>query len=173
MSKERWKDVVGYKGLYKVSDTGRVRRSKEGINTAIGKILRHLIGSNGYPSVALYKNGKRKQPTVHSLVLQAFVGPCPFGMECCHYDGERSNPNLCNLRWGTRSSNRDDSRRHGTLNNGSRNSQSVLDEQDVLEIKNHLNGDLMNGRQIAKLFQVSESTISSIKHKRNWSWLDE
>ena len=171
--KEQWKDVVGYEGLYQVSDIGRVRRSGPGVNTTVGRILVHLRGSNKYPSVALYKNGVRKQRTVHSLSLQAFVGPCPPGMECCHHDGDRGNPRLINLRWDTRSGNRSDSTRLGTCARGSGNGWSKLDENQVRAIKKHLREGKLQGQQIAKLFGIAGGTVSAIKHGRLWSWLDE
>jgi hypothetical protein len=61
-----------------------------------------------------YVNLKGKGRRIHRLVLQAFVGPCPAGQECCHGDGDPSNNVLSNLRWGTRSDNRRDSVGHGT-----------------------------------------------------------
>jgi hypothetical protein len=51
---------------------------------------------------------------VHRLVLEAFVGPCPEGMECRHLDGDPANNRLENLRWGTHRENAADQVRHGT-----------------------------------------------------------
>jgi hypothetical protein len=47
--------------------------------------------------------GVRRQ--VHRLVLEAFVGPCPDGMECCHEDGDSTNNRVDNLRWDTHEAN--------------------------------------------------------------------
>jgi len=47
------------------------------------------------------------------MVLEAFVGPCPEGMECCHRDGNPANNHVGNLYWGTRSENLYDAVRHG------------------------------------------------------------
>lgn len=55
-----------------------------------------------------------KTRLVHRLVLEAFVGPCPPGHECCHRDGDPSNNCLDNLYWGTRSDNVRDAIQHGT-----------------------------------------------------------
>jgi hypothetical protein len=52
---------------------------------------------------------------VHRLVLKAFVGPCPEGMEGCHWDGDACNNKLDNLRWATHAENVEDSIRHGTF----------------------------------------------------------
>jgi hypothetical protein len=51
---------------------------------------------------------------VHSLVALAFLGPCPEGLECCHWDGDPGNNRPGNLRWDTSSANLLDRQRHGT-----------------------------------------------------------
>jgi len=81
-----------------------------------GKILKHNIDSGGYAQVCLFNHTKKKTVGVHVLVLTAFVGPCPAGMETLHEDGVRANNQLSNLRWGTRSENAKDKIRHGTHN---------------------------------------------------------
>lgn len=72
---------------------------------------------------------------VHALVLEAFVGPCPDGMECCHNDGDATNNKLTNLRWDTPKANSEDARKHGTMAIGSRNRQSVYTEEFVAQIR--------------------------------------
>ncbi len=65
--------------------------------------------SRGYLFVCLRKNPGEKLCAVHRLVLEAFVGPCPEGMVCCHYpDNNRTNNALKNLRWDTPSENSKD-----------------------------------------------------------------
>ncbi|MBA4164334.1 MAG: hypothetical protein C0510_06840 [Erythrobacter sp.] len=103
---ERWLPVVGFPN-YMVSDEGRIYSHYS------QKILRPGIASNGYPTVALGRGNTR---TVHSLVAETFIGPCPVGMEVRHKDGKRTNPALKNLCYGTRSDNMQDAKRHGTFN---------------------------------------------------------
>jgi hypothetical protein len=59
-------------------------------------------------------NRVRSNQFVHRLVLAAFVGPCPEGMEVRHLDGNPANTRLANLRYGTHSENELDKVRHGT-----------------------------------------------------------
>lgn len=124
---EQWRPVVGFEGLYSVSDQGRVRSEprfvarKDGRKQPIpGRIKKAPVDGKGYPRVALYGPAfpKGAHRTVHSLVMEAFIGPCPDGMEICHNDGDRLNARLSNLRYGTRSENHLDKRVHGTHNNG-------------------------------------------------------
>ncbi len=62
-----------------------------------------------------HESGEYKNRLAHRLVLEAFVGPCPQGMECRHFpDSTPSNNNLCNLSWGTPVENAADRKVHGT-----------------------------------------------------------
>jgi len=82
-----------------------------------GKTLKLVKHREGYRCVTLYRNdGKPTKVLVHHLVLEAFVGPRPPGKEGCHWDNNRANNYIENLRWGTRSDNMQDSVRHGTHN---------------------------------------------------------
>jgi hypothetical protein len=73
-------------------------------------LLRPGVAKRGYPSVCL---GRRNSRTVHSLVLEAFVGPA-FGRDVRHKDGSKTNNALINLEYGTRTENILDAVRHGT-----------------------------------------------------------
>lgn len=128
---ERWKPVVGYEGLYEVSDLGRIRtvarttlvRRRSGSDYTLmtrSRIRKLYVSDNtsGYPVVCLIREGKRKNLFVHRAVLEAFVGPCPEGMQGCHNNGIRTDNRLKNLRWDTFSANVRDSIEHGTYNPG-------------------------------------------------------
>jgi hypothetical protein len=73
--------------------------------------LKPLPQRLGHSTVYL---GRKDQRYIHRLVLEAFVGPCPDGMECRHLDGNPGNNRLDNLAWGTRAENQADSIRHET-----------------------------------------------------------
>lgn len=107
---ERWVWVPGYEGVYAVSDAGRVLSMPR--PRARGGILKSPKGSGGYPTVALVMHGIQKPFRVHTLVLTAFVGPCPDGFVACHYDGDPSNNRLDNLRWASVKDNAADLKRH-------------------------------------------------------------
>lgn len=114
---ERWLPIPGYEGSYEVSDQGRVRSLDRVDRTGHrwqGRMIRlHPVSERGYLKATLYRDGKGSQRLVHRLVLEAFVGPCPEGMEACHGDGDTTNNELSNLRWGTSSENNYDIVRHG------------------------------------------------------------
>lgn len=105
-----WMPIVGYEGLYQVSDKG-------GINTRDrrGEWVPRALNSdkNGYQRVTLSMSGRKSSRLIHHLVLEAFVGPRPEGMECRHLNGDPSDNRLENLEWGTSSENTFDVVRHG------------------------------------------------------------
>lgn len=115
---EEWRDVPGYEGMYAVSSLGRVRslpRLTGGPRPrrVAERILRPMRARHGYLAVELRGGGARRVPKVHQLVLLAFVGPPPKGMETRHLDGNPANNKIDNLRYGTRHENMQDRVHHG------------------------------------------------------------
>ena len=116
-----WLDIPGWENLYQVSIEGQVRSltrtvlCKDGITrTFKGRILSPCVNDSGHLLVPLTRSGEApKLKQVHRLVLLTFVGPCPPGMECLHWDDDKYNNRLANLRWGTRLENMDDAKRNG------------------------------------------------------------
>lgn len=122
---EIWKDVSDYEEFYKASDYGRVcsldrsvPHSSGGTAKRKGQILlpgyRMKNGALTSLHVTLCKDGTKTTTAVHRIVLEAFVGPCPAGLEGCHNDGDPTNNCLVNLRWDTHQNNNLDKRRDGT-----------------------------------------------------------
>ena len=88
--KESWRDVVGYEGLYRVSDKGRIF-SNARTTTKGGMLSLATNGAGtkeGYVQVSLCKDGKKVNKLVHRLVLEAFAGECPEGYWTRHKTDE-------------------------------------------------------------------------------------
>ena len=110
---EEWRSVIGYEGLYEVSDQGRVRRVGQaaisgkgrGGGAKIGRILVPQKVWTGYLSVPLWKDGKQHNCLIHMAVAAAFIGQCPPGKEVNHKDGKKDHSNVDNLEYLTRSEN--------------------------------------------------------------------
>lgn len=120
LSIERWLPVVGWEGIYEVSDHGRIRsltRKDSTGRTRRGRVLRPDTYRGGYLRVSLALGGGVTRRSVHHLVLEAFFGPCPDGMEGCHNNGVPNENRLSNLRWDTHPANVADSIRQGTNRN--------------------------------------------------------
>lgn len=98
---EIWKPVVGYEGLYEVSNLGRVKSLGKGKTWKTERIKKAKIGSNGYNSLTLWKNGKENGFLVHRLVAEAFI-PNPNNLpQVNHKDENKQNNCAENLEWCT------------------------------------------------------------------------
>lgn len=120
-SSERWLPVVGWEGLYEVSDHGRVRSldrvfvDRMGRTVHLkGRVLRPGPNHKGYLRVNLRAGGRLECKFVHHCVLEAFVGPRPQGYIGCHWDDDHLYNHASNLRWATYSDNQYDRVRNGT-----------------------------------------------------------
>lgn len=103
-SRVEWRPVVGYEGVYEVSNDGQVKRvaGGQGARPGIRKQGRH---PNGYMQIALSMNNRTATKKVHRLVAEAFIGPCPEGMELCHNNDDPGDNRVENLRWDTHKAN--------------------------------------------------------------------
>lgn len=117
---ERWLPVVGAEGYYEISSHGRVRsvnrviiRSNQTSQTRRGQLLKPRPDEIGRLRVSIRAPGMPGDIRISRLVLTAFVGPPPDGMEGCHNDGDVSNNHHTNLRWDTHKENCLDIVRHG------------------------------------------------------------
>lgn len=169
---ETWRPVVGYEGLYEVSDLGRVRSLHHWGGGKRGGLLRPAI-TGEYPRmcVALCKGGKHRTRLVHHLVLEAFVGPCPDGMEALHGPGRGLNNSLANLSWGTKNQNQGpDKVRDGTHTRGERAWKVKLTEAEVADCRRrYAAGESI--AQIASVYGLSRQGMGSVIRGINWAWL--
>ena len=101
-----WKPVVGYEGLYEVSNTGLVKSLGNSITHKTPHLLKiRNNGRCGYCRVQLYKNGISKMKSVHRLVAEAFI-PNPNDYPLInHKDEDVTNNHIDNLEWCTASYN--------------------------------------------------------------------
>ena len=90
---EIWRDIPGYEGLYKVSDSGNV------LSVRRNRLLKPGL-AQGYKSVVLCDNKKRSTKKVHKLVAITFLNHTPCGMTLVvdHIDGDKENNKLSNLQ---------------------------------------------------------------------------
>ncbi len=144
---------------YKPSDQWRKLRPSKNSD---GYMLIHLKSSDGTIHRCL---------TVHTLILEAFVGPCPPNCEARHFpDGNRSNNAKSNLIWGTRSENFYDKWHQGTMPHGENHHQSMLTEDSVREIRRRKSA----GESLSKLaaaFAVNKTTVARVIRGESWQWL--
>lgn len=126
--------VVAAAPGYRVSGDGVVwtKRNRSGWPAENWRPMKPgIIPPIGYRFVVLYNGGVKRNFYIHRLVLEAFVGPCPPGMEACHCDGDPSNNHVGNLRWDTRKENVADIDRHGRKRRGPLAGGAKLNELSV------------------------------------------
>ena len=105
---EEWRDVVGWEGLYQVSNLGRVKSLSRSIVYKDGreykypsKIIKNQKVSTGYRSVTLYRVNGKKQYSVHRLVAETFIPNPNKYLEVNHKDENKHNNCVSNLEWCT------------------------------------------------------------------------
>ncbi len=171
--------VVGFPG-YCVGDDGSVWSCwRNGGNDRTGQVMtgtwKRLCGwvdkrrgkDDGYRKVGLMRNGRLFKRKTHQVVLEAFVGPCPEGMQCRHLDDNKSNVRLANLSWGTCQQNADDRIRNGLTPTGNRQGRAKLREEDIPSARKMLD-DGLSERKVASAFGVSKGAIRSMKIGKTW-----
>lgn len=154
----------GYPG-YRVGGDGSVWSCRSGV----WRRLAISVDKWGYCFIHLGK--RNRNIPVHHLVLFAFVGTCPDGMECCHNDGDPSNNVPSNLRWDTHRSNMIDTIRHGTITHGERNGSSKLTAEKIRAIRaDHATGGFTYKR-LARKHGLSRSQAHRVVTKQTWAHL--
>lgn len=165
--------VPGYEGIYRVWNTGLVQSSRLPGSGRPSNTWRDLIPrrqGSGHLAVQLCMNGVAKNCRVHALVLTAFVGPCPDGMEGCHDpDPDPSNNSLDNLRWDTRKSNSIDSKKHGRFRFGADRAHAKLTEEKVHEIRRLYRQGGLRQVDIGLMFGITQATVGKIVRRLKWA----
>jgi hypothetical protein len=166
---EGWLPVVGFEGIYEVSDHGRVRCIPARGGRAAGYILKlSLNRPGGYLKTDMSGGGKRVTNVhVHKLVLTAFVGPCPAGMECRHLDSNPTNNHLSNLQWASHATNEADKVPRGTAPIGVKHGQAKLNDEKVREIR-ELCARGWSYQKIGCHVGVNKSTIHRVIVGKYW-----
>jgi hypothetical protein len=171
---EIWKDIEEYEGLYQVSNLGKVKslkrivysnkRSSLLINE---KLLKQNIHKSGYYNVSLSKNNTKKNLMVHRLVCMSFLLNKKNKSQVNHKNGIKTDNRLENLEWVTASENRIHAYKIGLCKpNGENHHLAKLTENQVKKIRyEHKN---LTQKEIAKIYNIKQVTVSDIRKKRNW-----
>lgn len=109
MENEVWKDIVGYEGLYQVSNLGRVKSLKRKVYAGRNRmrwqyeriLSNNKTNGNGYIVVSLNKESKSKNKYVHRLVAEAFLENTNNYKYINHKDQNTFNNNVNNLEFCT------------------------------------------------------------------------
>jgi len=169
---DTWHPVIGFEGFYEVSPDANVRsicrQHSHNKRWMAGVFVKPILGSRGYYVVNLTKPGVRKQFFLHKMVLEAFKGIRPDGLQACHNDGNRLNCHIDNLRWDTPSANHKDKRLHGTWQIGEKSNNVKFTTDVVLAIRK----EKLTPMQANKKYGVSLTHAKRIINRECWWHLD-
>lgn len=140
-----------------VSSDGRIKGPQ-------GRWLRLFPDRRGYLRLNLYRDRKWTQVGAHAVVCTAFHGPRPVGQVVRHLNGDPADCRADNLAWGTHAENEADKKRQGRNLAGERHHQAKLTADDV----RHIRSSGMTGQDLAALYEVSDSAISAVLHRKTW-----
>lgn len=179
---ERWKDIVGFVGIYQVSDLGRVR-SLDRVATRgkvkqplRGKILSTKVSCNRkqpYLTVVLCRNGRESTAYVHRLVARAFIpNPCRL-REVNHKDTDKLNCKVGNLEWSSSSDNKKHAVANGVKFNPHprRGVQLTFAKMNPRRVRKARQLCANGGKQraVAKQFDISQASLSDILLRKTWA----
>lgn len=183
-STEIWKDIPGYEGWYQVSSTGRVKSMARSTPTRNRwgpctynmpeKEIFGRLDKAGYRKMTLCVSGKVTRKFAHTLVALAFIGPKPSPEhQVAHWDGDKLNNTVENLRWATVKENAQDKIRHGVTANqfGERHSHNKLTEEMVREIRRT---PYFRGFDVhfAAKFNVTQQAIGKVRRRERWPHIE-
>ena len=170
---EEWRSVLGWERFYEVSNAGNVRSidrvRRNGPNGSLlirGKPIKAAISTNGYWTVGLWQDGFLKRRTIHSMVLEAFIGPRPSGMQCCHNNNVKTDNRIGNLRYDTVLENFADKQAHGTQVCGERHHSAKLTIKEIVEIRQSYPD--ISQAELSRRYNVSGPSMAKIVHNISW-----
>jgi hypothetical protein len=165
-TRERWKPVVGFEGLYEVSTRGRVRRLPTKSSPNPRPFLHDRGTGDGYRIVALSRNGKPVNRRVHRLVAAAFLGGERPNLDVNHKDGCRSNNAVSNLEYTDRSGNMQHYWQMPHARTGEKHWSSIVTEEAVRQIRT--DAGKVSMPMLARRHNIAVSTVYAIIHRITW-----
>lgn len=166
---EIWKDVVGYEGIYSVSNLGRIRRDAPANGATVGKILPLGEDKNGYKNRGFCVKNVRRTIVVHKVVARAFIGERKTGQQINHIDGNKTNNCATNLEYVTQSENAKHAFRLGLSRPtyGDMNGRSKSTKEEIVEIR-RLYAIGHRQKELREMFNLSTCQIHRIVHRKRW-----
>ena len=163
---EQWKDIEGYEGCYKISNSGRVKSFK---HTKNGRILSPKFNGH-YNQIRLCKDGECTMFSIHRLVATHFVDNPLNKEQVNHIDGNKTNNFYKNLEWVTHSENglHAYETRLRVSQKGEDHGRAKLTEKEVLAIFYLVQTGKFEQKEIADMFNIHLATVSDIKLRKKW-----
>jgi len=154
---EIWKDVIGYEGLYQVSNLGRIKSLKF---NKIKYLSIKRTNKIGYINVVLFNNLSKKSFYIHRLIAISFIPNALNKPDVNHINGIKTDNRLCNLEWTTTKENVN----HATFY-GLKKDRKITYNQ-AIEIRE----SKLKQKELAKIYKIHPSTISYIKLNKTYKF---
>lgn len=176
---EIWKDAKGFKGLYMVSNYGRIKAINFG-NHYKSQLIKQRIGVKGVYYVDLSKNNKKYSRPIHRIIAETFISNPHNKPQVIHINGDKSNNTVKNLKWVNNSQNQ-----QNVIKLGLRHipqGKEVHNHRSVYQLDMNLNiidsWDTIT--EASKRFDIPTTNISKVcKGQRNkaggyiWMYMNE
>ena len=171
---ENWRDIKGYEGLYKVSDTGAIKSLPRNGTVNHERILKPKVDKDGYLTITLRKNDKPKTFRIHRIVAQSFIPNYHNKTQVNHIDGNKSNNNVNNLEWCTALENQ----RHAWVTGLQSKRFGEDNDKSKVVIQYTLNGEKIRKfnscREVGRLLGYNHSCISACctgRYKQSYGYI--
>lgn len=155
---------------YEISERGDIRRAVAGRGSPVGRPMKWQTMKNGYAKVSLCRDSQRAEYLVHRLVAITFIGEIPDDKEVCHFDGDKLNNSVSNLRIDDRFGNMADQIRHGKTPRGQKCGSNRYTPEQVLKAR-ELRASGMRNIDVAKELGMRPGHVTNIVAGRIWGWL--
>ena len=162
---EVWKDIEGYEGIYKISNTGKVKSLARSGSGACNKdvILKDFNNGKNYRYISLTSNNKRKNHFIHRLIAYHFIPNPENKPHVNHINGIKGDNRLENLEWATLSENMLHAVKTGLLSAPN----SKLNKEIVNEIRQLFKNGLSR-KELAIKYKISLANVHRIIHYQLW-----
>lgn len=175
METEIWKDILGFEGLYQISNLGRVKTLKRevirrnGRKTTINEIIRKPKNhKHNYYMINLIYFKKHKVFMIHRLVAIAFIPNTENKPFVNHKNGIKTDNRVDNLEWCTNGENIKHAHKIGLIipSRGEQHRRSRFTNEQILEIRELINK--ITEKEIAEIYKCNPNIINKIIHRKTW-----
>ena len=171
---EKWKDLKGYEGRYKIGSNGEIMNKR-------GLLLKQSLDTDGYKLITLH-NGNKKTYRVHRLVAEHFIGSIPCDKEVNHIDYDRTNNHVANLeivshlenvrhsydRIAKGNKNKKGSKRRNGNKSSENKRNSKVTIKEVNEIRSKYSTGGYTQIELARMYGLKRSGISDLLSGKTW-----
>lgn len=174
---EIWKPVLGYEGIYEISDLGRlrsvdrlVRSNYGGLKPIPGQIMACPVNERGYAVATLRRDGGKRSRVVHGLVAESFLPADPARPNINHIDGNKLNNSASNLERCTQQENVVHAYETGLTvgrHSGETHSRAILTEAIVRQARILFSRGIPTSTA-AQMLGVTRNSLRAVRRGETW-----